>query len=74
MTNGFKLIAGTVLVGQHHQGGVYLLPRLCGIEEALSQADNAQAQAANNAANIDYLAMMSGIDLDDDTEVDDGTL
>ena len=33
-------------MSQHHQGGVYLLPRLCGIEEALSQADNAQAQAA----------------------------
>jgi hypothetical protein len=39
-----------------------------------AELDNAQAQAANNAANIDYLAMMSGIDLDDDTEVDDGAL
>ena len=34
----------------------------------LREQERATAQAAENAANIDFIAIMSGIDIEEDTE------
>jgi hypothetical protein len=39
--------------------------------KALREQENAQAQAYQNQANIDFIALMTGVDLEDDEEVED---
>lgn len=37
--------------------------------KALRENENAQAQAAKNQANIDYIALMLDVDMEDEMEV-----